>query len=137
MSFLTGAQTNTTSIGSSNQSIVFNPILNARGASSGPVTNAGIAPTNVNTIRNTLSGGPDQALEESGTVGLIPSLGLASDRGAPPANNYLSPRSFSSDSLPSGALPGDAAGAAPAMLPPMLVPLVVVAVVGLLIVLGR
>lgn len=136
MSFLTGAQTNTTSIGSSNQSIVFNPILNARGASSGPVTNAGIAPTNVNTIRNTLSGGPDQALEESGTVGLIPSLGLSSDRATTPANNYVSPRSFSSDALPSGALPTKADGAASTR-SPMFLPLVAVAVVGLIIAVGR
>ena len=135
MSLFTGAQSNSTSIGGSTQSIVFNPVLNARGATSGNVTNEGIAPANVNEVKNTMSGGPDQSPADSS--GLIPSLGLASDRGTLPANNYLSPRSFSADSLPSGRLPGPSNGAA-APAPSMLLPMVGLAVVvGLVIFLGR
>lgn len=135
MSLFTGAQSNSSSIGGSTQSIIFNPILNARGASSGTVSNEGIAPTNTNTLTNSLGGAPDAAASDS--EGLISSLGLDSTRATLPRNNYLSPASFSSDALPSGRLPGQPDGAA-APAPSLLLPMVaLVAVVGLVLFVGR
>lgn len=100
MAFLEGSKGVSTSIGGSTQTVNFNPVLNARGASSGPITNEGIRQTQAPTVTNQQNSGTG----DEGTPinsGMIPRLNLASTPAEEAINvGYLSPQSFVPGALP-------------------------------------
>lgn len=106
MALLEGSKSVSTSIGGSTQTVNFLPIINARGASSGPVTNEGFRISQAPTVTTQQNSGPD----DSG-AGVVPRLSLPSTgaveaipTGSP---NYLSPaaRSFAPAAMPAPADP--------------------------------
>jgi|CXWL01.1.fsa_nt_gi cobalamin biosynthesis Mg chelatase CobN len=117
--FDSSVKSNSTSIGGSTQTINFNPVLNARGASSGNSSSGGVTQAARNTLTDVQGGSapagtsPDTG---SGAEGFQPGLGLASEARAP-----IQPSALSYE-------PPSKSGLSPALL----AGLAVVAVVGLL-----
>lgn len=128
MAFLEGSKGVSTSIGGSTQTVNFNPVLNARGASSGPITNEGIRQQQAPTVTNQQNSGTG----DGGTPinsGMIPRLNLASNPAEEAGNpGYLSPQSFVPGALPkAGAVLDPSSGS-------MLLPVLALAAVALVVI---
>jgi len=102
MAFLEGSKAVSTSIGGSTQTVNFNPVLNARGASSGEIQNQGATSTISPTVTTTQSGGSEAP--DNAASGLTPRLSLPSyGLDETPQRGYVSPTSFAPGGLPSEA----------------------------------
>ena len=115
MGFLEGSKAVSTSIGGSQQTINFNPVLNARGATSGG-TVGGLSKTDSATVTNTQSSGSENPNDPALTrAGYIPELAVDSSRPSEAISygdpNYLSQsgKSFQPGQLGLNAQPGEAA----------------------------
>lgn len=116
--FDSSVKSNSTSIGGSTQTINFNPVLNARGASSGNSSSGGVTQATRNTLTDVQGGSAPGSLPDtgSGAAGFQPGLGLASEARSPIQPSALSYEPPSQHSLS----------------PALLAGLAVVAVIGLL-----